>query len=138
MHSRSLIELVSLGALPGGFRDELGCMQSLCRVTELDDPASDDDLLAALRVLEQYAGELIAETVLVLCPYGSGYQHVFDEAIAILNHQRRDLHLIIPMPFGFESRHVSFLPGMLERSLFHAQTLIALDGRSLVARSMSV
>ena len=134
MSASDMTEIVSLGPLPEGFKEELGEVRSHLRLVELNDQSVLGQRYLALETIDQFEKNVTARKVLVLCPFGSGFREWLDDAVSILSHPRRELHLIVPMPFGFESRSNCLDIGVMTRALFHAQSLITIDGRSLIAR----
>jgi len=127
-------ELVSLGPLPAGFLEELGTVQNLWRLMELDDQAPGGQHRPAIEAIERCSREVTVRKIIVLCPFGSGFQEWLDEIVSILSHPKRELHVIVPLPFGFENKSNRSEFGVMTRALFHAKSLIMLDGRSLIAR----
>jgi len=132
--NRRPIALVSLGPLPPSLEEELGEEGHGYQIIEIPEPEFDADLGPFLRRLEACAKDLPDGPVVVLCPTGSEFRRRLDDALARLHHPRRELHLVLPLAFGFEGRSGSVEASILRRSLFLSRSVTVLDGRSLVNR----
>ena len=132
--NRKPFPLVSLGLLPRGLQEELGEEEHGFQWIEIPDGERDADLAPCLRRLEVCAKELAGGPVVILCPSGSEFCRELDQALARLSRPGRELHLVLPLPFGFEGDSAALDAGVLRRSLFFVRSVTALDGRSLVSR----
>ena len=132
--NRKVLPLVSLGLLPRSLQKELGEEGQGFQWTEIPDGARDADLAPFLRRLEMCSKGLADGPVVILCPSGSEFFRQLDRALARLSRPGRELHLVLPLPFGFEGDSGTLDAGVLRRSLFFVHSVTTLDGRSLVSR----
>lgn len=137
MREQILFEVLLLGTLPKEFHEELGALPEHCRRSQLEDLHPEAGTHKAMDGIESYLEGASASPLVLVCVNGSGYEVRLDEIAAMCSQRGKEVHLVVPLPFGFERHHVEARPGMLERSLFHARTLVALDGRSLLTRSQA-
>lgn len=135
MREQILVDVLLLGTLPKEFHEELGTLPEHCRWTQLEDLPPEVEPHQAMQGIESYLEGASASPLVLVCLNGSGYEVRLDEIAAMCSQRGKEVHLVVPLPFGFERLHVAVQSGRLERSLFHALTLVALDGRSLLARS---
>jgi hypothetical protein len=101
---------------------------------EIAEPEFDADLGPFLSQLEERAMDLPDGPVVILCPTGSQFRRQLDDALARLYRPRRELHLVLPLPFEFEGHSGTLDAVDQHRSLFLARSVTTLDGRGLVSR----
>lgn len=135
MREKILVDVLLMGTLPKEFHEEFRALPENCRQSQLEDLPPEAEPQQTMQGIESYLEGASASLLVLVCVNGSGYEVTLDEIAARCSQRGKEVHLVVPLPFGFERHHVAIQPGMLERSLFHARTLVALDGRSLLARS---